>query len=81
MYLVMHVMLFQNTTTTVHILSTRTDGISLRKACQLNQAPPCARAYDVNNKNRVRLRRAHRAISLLSFMNHIECRGLKDVLH
>lgn len=65
----MHVILFQDTTTTIHILSIRTDEISLRKACQLSQAPPYARAYDVNNKNRVRLRRAHRAISLLSFMD------------
>ena len=51
----MHVMLFQNTTTIIHILSTGTDGNSLRKACRLSQNPPCPRAFDVNNKKRVRL--------------------------
>lgn len=77
----MHVMLFQNTTITIHTLSARTDGNSLRKARRLSQDPPCPRTYDANNKDRVCLRRMHRAISPLSFVNRIERRGLKDILH
>lgn len=76
----MHVMLFQNTTTTYYSYIER-NGNSWRKTRRLSQDPPCPRAYDVDNINRVRLRRVHRAISSLSFVNRIERRGLEDFLH
>lgn len=77
----MHVILFQKTTTTIHILGARTNSNSLRKARRLSRDHPFPRAHDVNNKNRVRLRRVYRAISPLSFVNRIERRELKEVLH
>jgi hypothetical protein len=66
---------------TVHVLSAKTDEISLKKARRLGQDFPYPRAYDVNHKHGVLLRGARRAISPLSFVNSIYESCLKDILH